>query len=147
MKAISSLTQTKCEFGEMSGISVHFPKKKKPATPPHNWLDWPDFIILCKWTSCLFNYTRHLWIPLCSRGVSAQIKSYKRWVCRPKYCRARRQQASVPLVITSELQWRLCWSLRVLFCWCWIPISQLCTIDFVLMCKCNGLQANPIMES
>lgn len=29
----------------------------------------------------------------------------------------------------------------------WIPFSKLCTIDFILMCKCNGLQANPIRDS
>lgn len=28
-----------------------------------------------------------------------------------------------------------------------IPFSKLCTIDFILMCKCNGLQANPIRDS
>lgn len=39
------------------------------------------------------------------------------------------------------------WNLTVHLYTRWIPISQLCTIDFVWICKCSDLQANPVMES
>lgn len=140
MKAISSLALTKCEPEKC----LESPPLSKNATLPHNWLACPDFIILCERTSCLCNYTHHLWVKLSSRGFLRKwnlIKDESGGQSTVE-CSTYRQVCYLWLHL-SEVAWKPESTFRCR----WIPISQLCTIDFVLMCKCNGLQANPIMES
>lgn len=55
----------------------YFPKTPLCCTA---YVKCPNFIIFCKWTSCLFNYTDHL-LNHTSLRLSAQMK---RCVCRPE---------------------------------------------------------------
>lgn len=113
--------------------------KKKPLS--RRLLEWPDVITFCKWAPCLLNYTHHLWIAVNSQGRCGKMERWVRHCWRVRRCHG--QVLFLGLSFTAGCSWNPTAHSDTR----WIPISQLCTIDFVWICKCSDLQANPVMES
>lgn len=140
MKAISSLALTKCEAGKWVESLLHSCCGKKKATLCQRLLKWPDVITFCKRVLCLLNYTHYLWIAVTSQGRGGKMK---RWVCR---CWPVTLPQARVCFFRLTFRAGCSWNLRVNLYTHWNTVSQLFTIDFMWICKCSDLQANPVME-